>query len=127
MTGKVVPFGNRNKIPTVKKVRAAGDGEELEMPSAEDLSGFINVMNYLALQSATNCVEINLLVDELNIEIKHHDDLFESNGVTAASIFAIMANVPYDAEDMDKKQTIAHLLAAFDRLDIDKYDDKPTT
>lgn len=123
MTAKIYSFGGNNKVPQVKKqqVKDAG-GEDLPMPSKEDLAGFINVLNFLALQSATNSVEIAVMVDELNISIKHHDDLIEGDEVTSATSYEVLANAPYDAEATDKTKTIDNLLEMFDKLDISKYD-----
>lgn len=125
MSATIVPF-NKIKAPQSKKSVKSAEGEELTPPTNEDLVGFINVLNFLALQSSTNAVEISLIVDELNVSIKHHDDLSEGKEVAAATAFEVMASMPYDADAIDKSKTIANLLEIFERLDIDKYEDERT-
>jgi hypothetical protein len=123
MSATIVPF-NKNKIPCNKKQIKDAEGEDLIPPTKDDIVGFLNVINFLALQSSTNSVDISVLIDELNISIKHHDNVYEEGDLSACTSFEIMTSIPYDIESQDKEKTIANLLAMFDRLDVDKYEDE---
>ena len=124
MSATVVPFNSKSKLPTTKKQPKDSNGEELVPPTKDDIVGFLNTIQFLALQSSTNAVDISVLVDELTICIKHHDNLFERDEVTAATSFEILTSIPYNAECLDKEKTITNLLEVFDRLDVEQYEDQ---
>lgn len=129
MSATIVPF--RSKQVPKKKYTGAESGVVLEPPTPEDLKGFINTLNFLALQSATNTVTIDIMADALDISIRHfNDDTAEDdNEVYSISALEFVAGCPYTPKD--QKKMTENLLEMFNKLHIDnhesKEDDTPTT
>lgn len=122
MTATIVQFGKKTPAKIQKKVKAAEDGLDLDPPTTEDLKGFINTLNFLSLQSATGSASVDIMDDELNIKIQHHDrsDFNDDGDIISATSFEIMAGIEFLPQD--HKKTIASLLIAFERLDFDNYE-----
>ena len=123
MTATIVPFGKKTPAKIQKSIKAAEDGLELTPPSRDDLKGFINTLNFLALQSMAKSATVDVMDGELNVKIQHHEraDFVDADGVMSATMFEVMAGVDFTPENPNKM--IDHLLIAFDRLNLDNYED----
>ena len=122
MSADIVPFAKKTLQKIVKTIRAAEDGVELDLPTPDDLNGFLNTLNFLAQQSACRSVSVELMGDDLNMKILHHDhdEFSDAGGVISATTYEIMAGVQFIPEDY--KKTIEYLLIAFERLEFENYE-----
>jgi hypothetical protein len=123
MTATIVPFSKKSPAK-IKKTLGAEDGVELDPPTPDDLKGFINTLTFLALQSNSQSVTIDVLGDELNVKIQHHDydDFIEDKGVVSATMFEIMAGIDFNPGNVKKMSE--DLLVAFERLKFENYEEE---
>lgn len=122
MTATIVPF--TKKSAPRSKFKSAEEGIELDPPSDEDLKGFINTLKFLALQSVSNTVSVDVTGDELNLKIEHHnhDQINDANGVISVTVFDILAGTEFVPQD--QKKMIDQLRIAFDRLRLEEYEEE---
>lgn len=124
MTATIVPFAKKTSSNLKKKFQNAEDGTNLNPPTHDDLKGFINTLTFLSLQSDTGSASVDIIADELNIHVQHHDqnNFIDNKGVLSATCFEVMAGIEYTPTNINKM--VDSLLVAFERLKIDNYEEE---
>ncbi len=76
------------------------------------------------LQSVSNSITIDVFDDELNFKIQYSDpdDINDTGGVISGTTIEFMAGIDFIPQD--QKKMMDQLMIAFERLQLEEYEDE---